>query len=253
MLKLLLSPAKSIDTNAKCLEHPTPPTFEYEAEQLVLKLKKKTPKAIAELMSISDNLAQINWSRFQNWNRMDANSNNIQPIFCFTGEVYRGLDAGSLNNAEIEYAQKAIRILSGLYGLLKPLDGISPYRLEMGTKLPEGWKDKNLYQFWGDKLTNYIESELAENDTIINLASKEYSKAVHLKRFSQPIITPIFKDYKNGKLKTIMMYAKKARGAMARYIVQNKIENLEDLKQYNVDSYMYDESLSNESEWVFTR
>ena len=204
-------------------------------------------------MSISDNLAQINWSRFQNWDKMDVNENVMQPIFCFTGEVYRGFDAGSLNNAEIEYAQKSIRILSGLYGLLKPLDGISPYRLEMGTKLPEGWEDKNLYQFWGDKLTNYIESEVAENDTIINLASKEYSKAVHLKRFSQPIITPIFKDYKNGKLKTIMMYAKKARGAMARYIVQHKIENLEDLKQYNVDSYMYDESLSNDSEWVFTR
>ena len=253
MLKILLSTAKSIDTNAKCLEHPTPPIFESEAEQLVLKLKKKTPKAISELMSISDNLAQINWSRFQNWDKMDANENVMQPIFCFTGEVYRGFDAGSLNNAEIEYAQKSIRILSGLYGLLKPLDGISPYRLEMGTKLPEGWEDKNLYQFWGDKLTNYIESEVAENDTIINLASKEYSKAVHLKRFSQPIITPIFKDYKNGKLKTIMMYAKKARGAMARYIVQHKIENLEDLKQYNVDSYMYDESLSNDSEWVFTR
>ena len=253
MLKILLSPAKSIDTNAKCLEHPTPPIFESEAEKLVLKLKKKTPKAISELMSISDNLAQINWSRFQNWAKMDSNENVMQPIFCFTGEVYRGFDAGSLNNEEIEYAQKSIRILSGLYGLLKPLDGISPYRLEMGTKLPEGWKDKNLYQFWGDKLTNYIESEVAENDTIINLASKEYSKAVHLKRFSQPIITPIFKDYKNGKLKTIMMYAKKARGAMARYIVQHKIENLEDLKQYNVDSYMYDESLSNDSEWVFTR
>ena len=253
MLKILLSPAKSIDTNAKCLEDPTPPIFESEAEQLVLKLKKKTPKAISELMSISDNLAQINWSRFQNWDKMDANENVMQPIFCFTGEVYRGFDAGSLNNAEIEYAQKSIRILSGLYGLLKPLDGISPYRLEMGTKLPEGWEDKNLYQFWGDKLTNYIESEVAENDTIINLASKEYSKAVHLKRFYQPIITPIFKDYKNGKLKTIMMYAKKARGAMARYIVQHKIENLEDLKQYDVDSYMYDESLSNDSEWVFTR
>ena len=253
MLKILLSPAKSIDTNAKCLDHPTLPKFESEAEQLVLKLKKKTPKAIAELMSISDNLAQMNWSRFQNWNRMDANSNKIQPIFCFTGEVYRGLDAGSLNNAEIEYAQNAIRILSGLYGLLKPLDGISPYRLEMGTKLPEGWKDKNLYQFWGDKLTNNIESELDENDAIINLASKEYSKAVHLKRFSQPIITPVFKDYKNGNLKTIMMYAKKARGAMARYIVQNKIEDLEDLKHYDVDSYIYDETLSNESEWVFTR
>ena len=253
MLKIFLSPAKSIDTNAKCLEHPTPPIFESEAEKLVLKLKKKTPKAISELMSISDNLAQINWSRFQNWDKMDSNENVMQPIFCFTGEVYRGFDASSLNNAEIEYAQKSIRILSGLYGLLKPLDGISPYRLEMGTKLPEGWEDKNLYQFWGDKLTNYIESEVAENDAIINLASKEYSRAVHLKRFSQPIITPIFKDYKNGKLKTIMMYAKKARGAMARYIVQHKIENLEDLKQYNVDSYMYDESLSNDSEWVFTR
>ena len=196
MFKILLSPAKSIDTNAKCLEHPTPPIFESEAEQLVLKLKKKTPKAIAEFMSISDNLAQINWSRFQNWNRMDANSNKIQPIFCFTGEVYRGLDAGSLNNAEIEYAQNSIRILSGLYGLLKPLDGISPYRLEMGTKLPEGWKDKNLYQFWGDKLTNNIESELDENDAIINLASKEYSKAVHLKRFSQPILHPFLRIIK---------------------------------------------------------
>ena len=253
MLKILLSPAKSIDTNAQCLNDPTIPQFETQAEQLVLKLKSKNPKALSKLMSISDNLAQTNWTRFQNWKPMKTSSNYMQPVFCFTGEVYKGLDAATLGSDEIQYAQQSIRILSGLYGILKPLDGISPYRLEMGTKLPNGWGDKNLYQFWGDQLTDHLESELSQNDAIINLASKEYSKAVELKRFSQPIITPVFKDFKNGKLKTIMMYAKKARGTMARYIIQNRIEKTEDLKHYNIDSYSFDEKLSSEFEWVFIR
>ena len=182
MLKILLSPAKSIDKNAQCLNDATIPQFEIQAEQLVLKLKSKNPKALSKLMSISDNLAQMNWTRFQNWKPMKKSSNYMQPVFCFTGEVYRGLDAATLGSDEIKYAQQSIRILSGLYGVLKPLDGISPYRLEMGTRLPNGWSHKNLYQFWGDKLTNYIESELSQNDAIINLASKEYSKVIRKPR-----------------------------------------------------------------------
>lgn len=253
MLKILLSPAKSIDTNAKCLNNPTIPQFETKAEQLVLKLKKKNPTELGELMSISENLAQLNWTRFQDWKRMKIGSNIMQPVYCFTGEVYRGLDATTLGADEIEYAQKSIRILSGLYGILKPLDGICPYRLEMGTKLPNDWSVKNLYQFWGTQLTDYLESELSQNDAIINLASKEYSKVLDLKRLSQPIITPVFKDYKNGKLKTIMMYAKKARGTMTRYIIQNEIENVDDLKHFNIDSYRFDDNLSSKTEWVFIR
>ena len=253
MLKILLSPAKSIDMDAKCTITPSCPQFESQAESLVSELKKRSPIALGELMSISDNLAQMNWDRFQNWKRLSHNSKAIQPVFSFTGEVYRGLDAASLSDTDIQYAQKSIRVLSGLYGILKPLDGISPYRLEMGTRFSAMKNQKNLYEYWGDQLTNSLDAELDESDVIINLASKEYSKAIKLKSLSQKVITPVFKDFKNGKLKTIMMYAKRARGSMARYIVQHKIQDNSDLKSYNVDSYSYDENLSNEQDWVFIR
>lgn len=253
MFKVLLSPAKSIDVDALRWKNPTIPQFESYAEQLVFELKKKSPKELGELMSISEKLADMNWTRFQNWKTVDFNSEYIQPVFAFTGEVFRGLDASSLNEDDINYAQESIRVLSGLYGILKPLDGILPYRLEMGTKYSSNKLNKNLYEFWGDRITDNLASELDENDTIINLASQEYSKVIQLRRFSQPIITPIFKDYKNGKLKTIMMYAKKARGSMARFIVQNKIDNIVDLRSFNTDSYSYDEKLSNDNDWVFIR
>ena len=253
MFKVLLSPAKSIDIDAYRVKKPTIPQFESHAEKLAIDLKKKSPKQLGELMSISEKLANVNWTRFQNWKKIKSNTEYIQPVFAFTGEVYRGLDASSLNEGEINYAQQTLRVLSGLYGILKPLDGISPYRLEMGTKFSANRESKNLYEFWGDQITLNIAKELNEQDAIINLASQEYAKVVQLNNFSQPVITPVFKDYKNGKLKTIMMYAKKARGTMARYIVQNRIENTDDLRNFNVDSYTYDEELSNGNDWVFIR
>ena len=253
MFKVLLSPAKSIDTDAFRIKNPTVPQFQSHAEKLALELKKKSPKQLGELMSISEKLADVNWIRFQNWKTLKSNLEYIQPVFAFTGEVYRGLDASSLNEDEINYAQQTLRVLSGLYGILKPLDGILPYRLEMGTKFSLETGSKNLYDFWGEEITLNLAEELNEQDTIINLASQEYAKVVQLNKISQPVITPVFKDYKNGKLKTIMMYAKKARGTMARYIVQNRIENTDDLRSFNIDSYAYDEELSNGNDWVFIR
>ena len=253
MLKILLSPAKSIDTNVPCFSEPSVPEFESDAEFLVNRLKKMSPKALSALMSISDDLAQMNWSRFQDWKRLTDNSKAIQPVFSFTGEVYRGFDASSLSSDHINHAQDTIRVLSGLYGILKPLDGICPYRLEMGSKFPALKNQKNLYEFWGDRLTMNLENDLNSDDVIINLASKEYSKAIKFKNISNQVIVPVFKDYKNGQLKTIMMFAKKARGSMARYIVQQKLESAEGIKNYNIDSYGFDEKLSNENEWVFIR
>lgn len=253
MLKILLSPAKSIDADAPCFEQPSIPDFESDAEDLILKLKKMSPKALCTLMSISDDLAQMNWSRFQDWRCLAENNKAIQPVFAFTGEVYRGLDALSLKSDEINYSQDIIRVLSGLYGILKPLDGISPYRLEMGTKFSSIKGQGNLYEFWGERITKNLNTDLNMDDVIINLASKEYSKVIKFKQISQKVITPVFKDYKNGQLKTIMMYAKKARGTMARYIVQNKLQNVEGLKNYTIDSYGFDEKLSTEKEWVFIR
>ena len=253
MFKILLSPAKSIDTTVSSYGNPSTPFFESEAEQLILKLKKMNPKALGELMSISEKLADLNWSRFQNWKPLKNNSEAIQPVLSFTGEVFKGLEASTMNEKEMQAAQDSIRVLSGLYGLLKPLDGISPYRLEMGTKFNVTDSSSSLYEFWGEKLTDSLNGELKPNDVVVNLASKEYSRAIHFKKITHTVVSPLFKDYKNGKLKTIMMYAKKARGTMARYIVQNKLNSLEDLKHYNIDNYVYDENLSNEKEWIFTR
>ena len=253
MFKILLSPAKSIDTTVTSYGTPSTPLFETEAELLILKLKKMNPKALGELMSISEKLADLNWSRYQNWKSLKNNSESIQPVFSFTGEVFKGLAASTMNEKELLAAQDSIRVLSGLYGLLKPLDGISPYRLEMGTKFKATDSSSNLYEFWGEKLTDNLNAELEPNDVVVNLASKEYSKAIHFKKINHEVISPIFKDYKSGKLKTIMMYAKKARGSMARYIVQNNLKSVEELKNYNIDDYVYDPNLSNRGEWVFTR
>ena len=253
MLKVLLSPAKSLQVESGCFREPTVPLFEKQAQVVVSKLKKMTPRALSQLMSISEDLAQLNWSRFQDWRELEENPNAIQPMFAFSGEVYRGLNASSFDNDSIVYAQESIRILSGLYGILKPLDGISPYRLEMGLKFSPKSKQSNLYEFWGDQITEYMKSDLKHSDVIVNLASKEYTRVLDFKTLSNRVITPVFKDYKNGKLKTIMVYAKKARGSMAHYIVSNRIENLENLEGFNTDSYAFDSNLSSENEWVFIR
>ncbi len=253
MLKVILSPAKSLNEESACFQDPTVPLFEKEAQELVSELKKLTPKALSKLMSISNDLAELNWSRFQDWSELDANPKAIQPLFSFSGEVYRGLDAGSLDKESVMYTQDTLRILSGLYGMLRPLDGIAPYRLEMGSKFSPKARQKSLYDFWGQQITDQLKGELEPSDVIVNLASKEYTRVLDFKKISNKVITPVFKDFKNGQLKTIMVYAKKARGSMARFIVQNRIEDVNGIMGFNTDSYSFDAKLSSESEWVFIR
>lgn len=203
-------------------------------------------------MSISPALSNLNVERYQNWQLPFSLDNSKQAIFAFNGEVYTGLDAYSLTEKQLEKAQKTLRILSGLYGLLKPLDLMQPYRLEMGTRFQIG-ENKNLYQFWGDKLTNALNEILEEEKILINLASNEYFKAVNKKKLKGELITPTFKDAKNGEYKTIMMYAKKARGSMARYLIENDVQEISQLKNAIIDDYAYNEQLSKGNDWVFTR
>lgn len=254
-MKILLSPAKSIDMS---VEIPSTkfsnPIFSKEAISLANKLAKMNTKKIMALMDVSETIASLNVERYQNFNLSENSSALIKPAaFIFTGEVYRGLDIASLDTEKLERAQNSIRILSGLYGLLKPLDLIYPYRLEMGTSWEITPKTKNLYQYWNTKIALALQDELKEDEVVVNLASNEYFKAIPKNEIKNPIITPVFKEYKAGKFSTIMMYAKHARGAMARYIVENNINNIDELKNYNVDGYRFHEALSNEKEWVFTR
>lgn len=252
-MKILVSPAKSLD-----FETPSPikksskASFLDYSSEIQNHLKLQSPKQISELMKVSDKIAQLNWTRNQQWELPFDNKNSKQAVFAFTGDVYKGLEASSLSEKNIDYLQENLRILSGLYGLLKPLDMIMPYRLEMGTKIKIGNND-NLYKFWGDLLTDNLISELKDDEAIINLASNEYFKAIVKKKIKTPIITPVFKDTKNGKLKIISFFAKKARGMMVRYIVENNIVNSEDIKGFDSQGYIFSNELSNETEFVFTR
>lgn len=254
-MKILISPAKSI--NEQC-QYPeglfTQPVFAKEAKSIAVKLKKFKAKQLMELMHVSKDIAELNVNRFKNWYLAEAPTEEVKPAgFLFTGEVYRGLDIATLSDEQLESAQQNLRILSGMYGLLKPFDLIYPYRLEMGTKFSPKADKNNLYQFWDDKLTKSLAKETAEDEPIVNLASNEYAKAVQWKKIKQPVITPVFKEFKDGEYKIVMMYAKHARGAMARYILENKLESLDELKGYDVDGYSFNEPLSTASEWVFTR
>jgi cytoplasmic iron level regulating protein YaaA (DUF328/UPF0246 family) len=254
-MKILLSPAKSIDMS---VEIPgaqfSTPIFSKEATSLANKLAKMNTREIMALMSVNENIASLNMERYQNFKLSEKSSEFVKPAaFIFSGEVYRGLEIASLDMEKLERAQNSIRILSGLYGLLKPLDLIYPYRLEMGTSWEITPKIKNLYQFWNTKIARALQAELNENEVVVNLASSEYFKVIPKNEIKNPIITPVFKEYKAGKFSTVMMYAKHARGAMARYIVESNIDNIEELKNYNVDGYRFHEALSNEREWVYTR
>ncbi|MEN9999829.1 MAG: hypothetical protein RI922_2819 [Bacteroidota bacterium] len=254
-MKVLLSPAKSIELSlapAKGIFSTS--TFLKESEQLVNKLKKFSVKKLESTMHISKDLAILNKERFENWALpLVQNENSVPAGFVFNGEVYKGLDISSFSESELLIAQQNIRILSGLYGILKPLDLICPYRLEMGTKWEVTPKQKNLYQFWGSKLTKFLNAEMEKEEVIVNLASSEYFKAIDRKTLKSKVVTPVFKEFKNGEYKIVMMYAKHARGAMARYIVQTNITNVEELKLYTVDGYSYDVNQSTDEDWVFTR
>ncbi|AOW21896.1 peroxide stress protein YaaA [Urechidicola croceus] len=252
-MKIVVSPAKSLDfeTKVPTTLH-TQGVFLKEAEKLNSVLKKKSVKSLSKLMSISENLGRLNFDRNQEWNLPFDLDNARQAVYAFKGDVYIGLDAYTIPQEKIGQLQDKLRILSGQYGLLKPLDLIQPYRLEMGTKLKVGRKD-NLYQYWGSSVTDALNNELKDDDFLVNLASNEYFKVIKPKELKVPIITPVFKDYKEGKLKMISFFAKKARGMMVRYIIDNNINTVEDLKGFNYDGYGFDSNLSTETELVFTR
>lgn len=251
---VVISPAKKLSVEGKKPDWFTAPQFIEHSEKLIKELRKYSPKKLQQLMSISDDLAQLNVERYQQWNANHDAENTKQALFTFTGEVYAGLNATSFKKNELEYAQQHLRILSGLYGILKPMDAIQAYRLEMGTKLKIGRKS-NLYEFWGDTIVNEINNTLkANNDKVlVNLASNEYFKAVNKKKLVTPIITPVFKDFSNGQYKTVMVYAKKARGAMAAFIMKNKIKTIEELTAFDTDGYLFNEEISSPKELVFLR
>ncbi|GGI56930.1 peroxide stress protein YaaA [Winogradskyella haliclonae] len=252
-MKLVLSPAKSLDFESKL---PTPKTTESyfltEAERINKLLKKKSAKSLSKLMHISDNLGQLNYERNQEWS-LPFTSDNARPaMYAFNGDVYRGLDAYSIDTKKLDKVEDTVRIISGLYGVLKPLDLIQPYRLEMGTKFPVG-KNKNLYEFWRKKVTQALNDELEDDELFLNLASNEYFKAIDIKALKVPVITINFKELKGDTYKTIAIFSKLARGLMTRYIIDTNAKTLEDVKGFNYENYGFSEDLSSEKELVFVR
>ena len=246
---LLLSPSKNMKDCA--YENKTSqPVFINEAKSLVNEINKMNISEIQDFMEISEKLAHLNFQRFQNWSLPFNKTNSSPAIYSFSGDVYEGLDAYSLEEEDVKFAQRNLLILSGLYGILKPLDLIQPYRLEMGRKLKYE-SHKNLYSFWNDKITLYLNN--IKDKVIINLASNEYFNVVNKEKISKKIISPIFKDEKNGKFKIISFYAKKARGLMANYIIKNKIDDPSQLIKFNINGYTYNKNLSTDFYPVFTR
>lgn len=248
----VISPAKTLDFESQpCTQNYSQPKFLDQSQLLINELKELSAPAIASLMKLSDKLAGLNLARFQSWQAPFNPDNAKQAVLAFKGDVYAGLDAETLSEQSFTFAQQHLRILSGLYGVLKPLDLIQPYRLEMGTKFANSRGD-NLYQFWGDALREEIDNT-TDDDIVINLASNEYFKALQAKKLKARIITPVFKDWKNGQYKIISFYAKKARGLMSRYIIDHQIDEPELLKDFNSEGYRYSEEMSEGDNWVFIR
>ncbi|PSL16695.1 hypothetical protein CLV44_10193 [Marinobacterium halophilum] len=251
----LVSPAKTLDYESPLATHThTLPRFTEHAQLLIDTLRKQSVQDVAELMKLSDKLASLNVARYESWQAEHSPDNARQAILAFKGDVYTGLDAEHFTEADFEFAQQHLRILSGLYGVLRPLDLLEPYRLEMGTKLANPRGD-NLYQFWGQLITDSLNAELAEQnaDVVVNLASNEYFKAVKPKALNARLITPVFKDFKNGQYKIISFYAKKARGLMSRFIIENRIDTPEALKQFDLEGYYLSAEHSSGDTWVFLR
>ncbi len=252
---LVISPAKNLDfdTPAKTKQKSTP-DFLDEAQLLIDELRQLAPQDISALMSISDKLGVLNYDRFQQWSTPFTDDNAKQAVLAFNGDVYTGLNAESFSAAEFKFAQKHLRILSGLYGLLRPLDLMQAYRLEMGTKF-NNQRGKNLYEFWGNLITEALNKQLKQlkTDVLVNLASNEYFKSVKAKGLDANIITPVFKDWKGDKYKIISFYAKKARGLMCAYAINHQLTDAEDLKKFDSEGYAFNEAMSSEKEWVFTR
>ena len=252
---ILISPAKTLDFKGKAITKDyTLPQFLPESEELVKLLKKKSARQIAQMMKINPKLAQLNYERFQEWHLPFSDKNAQESLLMFKGEVYNGLQAETFSGAELNYSQKVLRILSGLYGILRPLDLIQPYRLEMGVK----WntrKWKSLSKFWDQKITDNVKGEIehTENPLLVNLASREYFDVINTSRLQCRMITPIFKEYHNGAYVFMTAYGKKARGLMARYIIQKQITNPDEMKLFDEDGYYFNDNLSEGDNWVFTR
>ncbi len=258
---ILLSPAKSLDFAAEFnCQYFTFLYFEKEIKKLIAEMKKFSISDLEKLMKISPKLAELNFARFQNFSAVFNQTNSRQALLAFDGDVYDGIDKKNFDAKDFEFAQNHLRILSGLYGLLKPLDLIQPYRLEMGADfknfpIAQNLKVKNLYEFWGDKISNYLDEEaktLGEKH-IINLASEEYFSVLNPQKISAKIINIIFKERKNGVLKIIGINAKKARGLMTNFVIKNKISDVQKLKNFSQENYQFAANLSDELNWVFTR
>lgn len=250
-MQIILSPAKKLDFNGELsIREASQPYFLNESQELIKELARKTPSELQAMMKISGNLAQLNAVRFKQWHLPFNEDNARQAVLAFNGDVYDGLKAKEMTARELAYAQQHLFILSGLHGILRPLDLIQPYRLEMGSKFKtENWN--SLYDFWGNKVTEVLN---ATNDPVlINLASQEYFKVIRAENLNATVITPVFKELKGDKLRTVSFYAKKARGMLSRFILQHRIEDPEHLKAFDEDGYRYHESLSDEANWVFTR
>ncbi|MGB1272379.1 MAG: peroxide stress protein YaaA [Endozoicomonas sp.] len=252
---LVVSPAKTLDYDTPANTSTfSQPDFLEESELLIRELRQLSPADIGRLMSISDKLAQLNTARFEAWSRPFSPENAKQSVLAFKGDVYTGLDAESLSEQQLDFAQQHLRILSGLYGLLRPLDLMQAYRLEMGTRFANQ-RGKDLYQFWGDRITDKLNDEMETlgSDVLVNLASNEYFKAVNTSKLKGHIVTPVFKDWKGDKYKIISFYAKKARGLMCRYAIDNNITSVEKLKGFDYEGYEFTLGMSSEYEWTFSR
>ncbi len=252
---IVISPAKKLDFESlpQTDEYTMPDCLE-EAGELIETLKPYSPKELEKLMHLSKNLAQLNYDRYHDWHLSFTPQNAKQALLTFKGDVYAGMNVESFSEDDLIFTQDHLRILSGLYGLLRPLDLMQPYRLEMGTRL-ENPRGKNLYEFWDSRITELLNKQLANinSDTLINLASNEYYKAVKAKEIQGNIITPMFKEKKDDTYKVIGIYAKKARGMMSAYILKNRLQNPEDIKAFNEAGYEYNETLSDNTNWVFSR
>ena len=250
----IISPAKNLDMDRRADTALTPAPFPADTNALIDVMRNHNPDSIAKMMKLSDKLAHLNFERYATFEPEPAQESGTHAVMAFNGDVYQGLDAASLSHDQLEYLNQHVRILSGLYGALRPLDRMQAYRLEMGTSLANE-RGKNLYEFWGNKVTQLLQSS-AQNlgtDTLINLASNEYSGVVDLKNIPLNVVTPVFKDWKTDKYKIISFYAKKARGLMVRYMALNQVTQPEQLKSFDLEGYAFDQEASSATQWVFKR
>ena len=252
MLLIILSPAKRLNFEKKVNIEKTIPFFLNESQDLINNLLSLKKSDISSLMKLSPSLSELNYNRYKKWDINHNNKNSYPAISCFEGDVYKNINIECMTSKKLNFLQKHVRILSGLYGLLKPFDLIQPYRLEMGTKLINS-NGNNLYKFWGNKINEYLKDDLNENTILVNLASNEYYKSINSKNINNKIITPVFLDEKKGKFKVVSFFAKRARGSMVEYITKNKLDKIEKLRDFTGLGYTFDKSRSSESEYVYCR